>query len=142
MNSIIRSKQRGDESQSSLQEDSHEGCSLVTISTKWYSGYQQWTLTTAFFGLMGGFHAQFPEGRNMPRNDKGHDNVVLTPYVLIRLAKANMLPPVSSKLCKGRGKSDEIGKLFVIGQVSWFVLNCIGRKASNLPVTLIEIKYM
>jgi len=75
----------------------------------------------------------------MPRNDKGHDNVVLTPYILIRLAKANMLPPVSSKLCKGRGKSDEIGKLFVIGQVSWFVLNCIGRKASNLPVTLIEI---
>jgi len=26
MNNIIRSKQRGDESQSSLQEDSHEGC--------------------------------------------------------------------------------------------------------------------
>jgi len=50
-----------------------------------------------------------------------------------------MLPPVDSRLCKGRGKSDEIGKLFVIGQVSWFVLQCIGRKASGLPVTLLEI---
>jgi hypothetical protein len=42
-------------------------------------------------------------------------------------------------VCKERGKSDELGKLFVLGQVVWFGLQCIARKATGLPVTLLEI---
>jgi len=57
----------------------------------------------------------------------------------MKLAKGNMLPPIDCGLCKERGKTDEIGKLFVIGQVSWFVLQCVGRKAAGLPVTLLVI---
>ena len=112
----------------------HHGCPASAITS--LTRFQRWNLTTAFFGIMGGFQAKFGDGSDF-RGDP--DTPILTPSLLIRLAGEKMLPPVDSRLCKGRGKSDEIGKLFVIGQVSWFVLQCIGRKASGLPVTLLEI---
>jgi len=112
----------------------HQSCPASAITSR--TSFQRWNLTTAFFGIMGGFQAKFGDGSDF----RGDPNTpILTPRLLIRLAKEKMLPPVDNHLCKGRGKSDEIGKLFVIGQVSWFVLQCIGRKASGLPVTLLEI---
>jgi len=130
MNKVIASR---NEDGQSTQLEPHQGCPASTITSD--TRFENWNLTTAFFGMMGGFEVKFT---GVKRDSKGRLDV-LTPKLLIGLARGNMLPPVDNWVCKDRGKSDEIGKLFVVGQVTWFILQCIGRKAAGLPVTLLEI---
>jgi len=130
MNKVIASR---NEDGQSTQLEPHQGCPAAAITSD--TRFENWNLTTAFFGMMGGFEVKF--GRVESDSEGRRD--VLTPKLLIGLARGNMLAPVDNWVCKDRGKSDEIGKLFVVGQVTWFILQCIGRKATGLPVTLLEI---
>jgi len=131
MNKIIDSR---NEDGQSAQLEPHQGCPTASAITS-HIPFENWNLTTAFFGIMGGFEVKFT---GVETDSEGSKDV-LTPKLLISLARGNMLPPVDNSVCKDRGKSDEIGKLFVVGQVTWFILQCIGRKAAGLPVTLLEI---
>jgi len=137
MNAIIGQKDQSAAREDTQGEEGHLGCpaSSITSETK----FERWNLTTAFFGIMGGFQVKFKDGSEVPKDTEGLSKVNLVPELLILLAKGKMLPPVERRVCKERGKSDELGKLFVLGQVVWFGLQCIARKASGLPVTLLEI---
>ena len=118
-------------------DDDHHGCPPSTIITS-EKELNHWNLTISFFALMGGFKLKC-DGATFNKDRAGRPQYTISPQALINMARKGILPPLNHRLCKERGKSDAIGKLFVVGQVAWFMLQCIARKASGLPVTLLEI---
>jgi hypothetical protein len=50
-----------------------------------------------------------------------------------------MLPEITKEMIKNRSKTDELAKGLTILQVSWMMIQTIGRKIDGLPVTLLEL---
>ena len=50
-----------------------------------------------------------------------------------------VIPFITEKEIKDRGKSDGISKFIVLLQISWFVIQCIARGIEHLPLTQLEI---
>jgi len=59
----------------------------------------------------------------------------------MEFAKAELITPdiLNDKDIADRSKADSLGKLLVCVQALWMVVNCIARKASGRPTTLIEL---
>jgi hypothetical protein len=111
----------------------HNGCPLSSMTSN--PKLKRWNLTIAFFTCMGGFKLKLDDEAD---SDLRTDSIVI-PEVMLFVARRGVLPPIDESLCNARAKSDAIGKIFVVGQVSWFIMQCIARKAAGLPITLLEI---
>ena len=59
----------------------------------------------------------------------------------MEFARAELITPdiLNHKDIADRSKADSLGKLLVCVQALWMVVNCIARKASGRPTTLIEL---
>lgn len=70
---------------------------------------EEWTAEHGFFAIMGG------------------------------VAILGLLPDISFKAIRKKSRSSLLAKGIVCGQVSWMLVQVIARKASGLPVTLLEL---
>jgi hypothetical protein len=90
-----------------------------------------WTKTHGHFIQMGGF--MLFEGSTA----KG----VLFPERFAELMRAGKIefPTVTVEEIEDRSKADEFSKLIALGQTSWFVAQCLARRAQHLDLTLVEL---
>ncbi|KDR77202.1 hypothetical protein GALMADRAFT_139214 [Galerina marginata CBS 339.88] len=97
---------------------------------KMYQGYE-WTKTHGYFIQMGGF-TLFSGGKPL--------RVLLSNEMedLLRAGKIDF-PTITEEEIKDRSKSDGLSKVLVIGQTSWFVSQCIARRAQGLILTELEL---
>jgi len=95
----------------------------------------QISMVAAFYIVMGGFAYDISDLSNH------HEYIALTPKGFMEFAKAGHITPdiLNDKGIADRSKADPLGKLLVSIQALWMVVNCIARKASGLPTTLIEL---
>ena len=101
---------------------------------------EKWTLSLGFFGVMGGFEAEHPE--LVSPDNYVHGNVfTLTPQGVLLLFELGLLPGVKTlKRCiADKNKADSLAKGLICFQAVWMLLQTITRKASGLPVTLLEL---
>jgi hypothetical protein len=90
-----------------------------------------WTLTHAFFLIMGGFTLH--EGGKPVR--------VLEARELEELSEAGKIawPTITEEEIADRSKGDYLSKTIVLFQTTWFIGQCIARGASKLAVTELEV---
>lgn len=90
------------------------------------------SLEGVFFACMGGFAL---------RQGGSYFNTTLTPEGFHYFTTLRYIQPATYRqsIITDKGKADFIGKLLVVCQALWLVVQCIVRKASGLPVTLLEV---
>jgi hypothetical protein len=92
-------------------------------------------MVSAFYIVMGGFAYDI---RDLSDH---HRYIALTPAGFMAFAKAELITPdcLNNDDIADRSKADSLGKLLVCLQALWLVVNCIARKASGKPTTLLEL---
>jgi hypothetical protein len=99
-------------------------------------GFTEWSLEQSFFIIMGGLW--------------GHCSNVERPFVILpagvlRLVDRGIItvedpgPILSTRQIRDRSKVDTVGRVVTILQVSWMVLQVVGRLAAGLPLATLEI---
>jgi hypothetical protein len=89
---------------------------------------------------MGGFAFDVSnESEPFLRDGTAPSRVVLTARGVRLLAKCGLLPPITAEFIADKSKADSLAKVLVCGQATWCLVQFIGRKASHLPVTLLEV---
>jgi hypothetical protein len=69
----------------------------------------------------------------------GSPSLRFTSHAIVLLAELDKLPNVSIADIKDKSKADGLAKTLVCLQATWLILQCAGRLASRLPITLLEI---
>ena len=94
-------------------------------------GFSNWTLRHSFYANMGGFILQPRDSSPFPIHG----------LHLVYLLKEGYLalPDITSEEISDKSKANLLAKALVCLQTGWFVLQCIGRVAQNLPLTALEI---
>ena len=99
----------------------------------------EWTMSHSFCAIMGGFVIDTgrPDAPFLP----GSPRLTLSPDGVLFLAKheKDLLTSIPMESITNRSKSDSIAKLLICLQAMWMIFQCIGRLASHLPITLLEI---
>ncbi|KAF8535523.1 hypothetical protein BDD12DRAFT_751767 [Trichophaea hybrida] len=105
--------------------------STVTRDERWCNI----SMVSAFYIVMGGF------AYNVSDLSDEIAYIALTPKGFMGFAEAGLINPdlLKDDDIKDRSKADSLGKLLVCVQALWMVVNCIARKASHKPTTLIEL---
>ncbi|PVG00178.1 hypothetical protein CPB86DRAFT_229568 [Serendipita vermifera] len=100
-----------------------------------------WTTAHGFFVSMGGFHAFVREQADGAPLTHESDE----PYYplhrdeVMRMYRDRQLDlPLESEI-QDRGKTDWLAKTIVMLQTSWFIIQCIARRAAHLPITELEV---
>jgi len=96
-----------------------------------------WTFEQAFFAVMGGFAVE--NDYLNESNVKVTIRRILTIDGVLLLAKFGLLPHIDPEAISERSKADNIAKLLVLSQITWFGLQVIGRLVSKIPVTPLEL---
>lgn len=94
---------------------------------------KEFSMTYCFYAVMGGFMVDVSDI---------HDDcslLTLQPSGIVNLAKNGHFIEISEKSIKDKSKADVLAKLLVCVQVVWMIIQCIGRKAEALPISLLEI---
>lgn len=94
---------------------------------------EKFGMAYCFYVVMGGFVVDVSEI---------HDScslLTLQPLGIVELAKNGHFLEISEKAIKDKSKADVLAKLLVCVQVLWMVIQCIGRTAEGLPISLLEI---
>ncbi len=86
----------------------------------------------AFFVVMGGFVVE-----SQPFCPSSH--LTFTPGGIYELAKAGLLPRISTEVVEDKSKADAIAKLIVCVQALWFLVQSIARVKQGMQLTLLEI---
>ena len=68
--------------------------------------------------------------------------MTLTPCGIIALARQGEFVDISPEGITDKSKADIFTKTLICIQVSWMVIQCIARKATGYPLTLLEIHAM
>ncbi|KAG6997845.1 hypothetical protein G7Y79_00037g073630 [Physcia stellaris] len=93
-------------------------------------GYH-WTMQHAFYLNMGAVWLQPKDSKAFPLNATQLQHIVATGYM--------DLPTITEEEIWDKSKADKFAKIFACGQIGWLVLQCMGRKIQNLPITALEI---
>ncbi|KAL7276416.1 hypothetical protein RUND412_000588 [Rhizina undulata] len=100
------------------------------------------TEEVTFYAIMGGFVVE-SKSNSCDSDSDSPEPTTLTPASFFSLLTNSLLSDVTlGRLHKeviGLSKADILAKAMVCIQASWFVVQCIARKATGLPVTLIEL---
>ncbi|KAI1395782.1 hypothetical protein F4819DRAFT_500756 [Hypoxylon fuscum] len=104
----------------------------------------QWTMAHSFFACTGGFAFEIeflnrivPNRPDMETSEPRR--LTLTARGMAVLAKCGHLPSVRREDIEDKSKANSLAKATVIVQASWMLIQAIGRLASRLPVTPLEI---
>jgi hypothetical protein len=65
--------------------------------------------------------------------------LTLSPEAVIRLAEQGHFFAMSERAIKDKSKADVLAKGLVCFQVTWLLVQCIARKASGYPISLLEL---
>lgn len=103
--------------------------------TKEQTKSQSWTLDHGFFAMMGGYVISVEENNSWILDD----GPTVTPRGVLELASLGLLPEIDIDTIRGRSQTDRLAKAVVIIQVSWMLIQIMGRTVSNLPITLLEL---
>lgn len=104
-------------------------------------GGQGWTRTHGFFVLMGGFHAFTRDDTAKPSQDRdaGTPWYPLDRDTVLQLVKKNEIELPLEEEIQDRSKTDWLGTSLVILQTGWFVMQCIARGKTHLPLSELEV---
>lgn len=95
-------------------------------------------LRYGFFAVMGGIRVTLPV-----ELDRDYESdllrLTLTPGGLKLLAERGHFVLLDDAEIRDRSKADTFAKLLVCTQITWLLVDCIRRKSSGLPITLLEI---
>jgi hypothetical protein len=114
-----------------VEQDESKGSHSGRPAPRW----RDVTMVSAFYIVMGGFAYDI---RDLSDH---HRYIALTPEGFMAFAKAELITPdcLNNDDIADRSKADSLGKLLVCLQALWLVVNCIARKASGKPTTLVEL---
>ncbi|KAJ3576236.1 hypothetical protein NP233_g554 [Leucocoprinus birnbaumii] len=88
--------------------------------------YVRWTLTHGFLLTMGGLIAYTPESDSQTVITDARQ-LTSTPF------------DVPEEFINDRSKRDNLAKFIAILQTTWFIIQCVARWVSHLPVTALEV---
>ncbi|KAF9475603.1 hypothetical protein BDN70DRAFT_232064 [Pholiota conissans] len=90
-----------------------------------------WTKTHGYFIQMGGFVQYYGSRRGG----------VLSPERMEELLRKRLIefPSITEEEIQDRSKGDALSKIIVLGQTSWFIAQCITRRAQGLIMTELEL---
>src|SRR5579862_5714951 len=91
-------------------------------------GHDYWTLTHSFVALMGGIVSENSDGRILLGEIAKIDKAQLSRIILLMI--------------RDKSKSSNIVKTIACFQVGWLIVQCVGRRIQNLPITLLELATM
>jgi hypothetical protein len=94
-------------------------------------GYSTWTWTHAWYTEMGGFLLQTSDCDPFPLN-------AAQLHYLVK-EKLIEFPAITKKAIDDKNKAAAFVRFVTVIQISWFVLNTIGRAAQHLAVTTFEL---
>lgn len=95
------------------------------------SGFSEWTMTHAFFADMGGI-LLYPRGWvPFPVDAKQLHYLVINGYL--------PYPKLHKCSIEDKNKVEPLLRILTVGQILWFVLNCIARAAQKMEVTTLEL---
>ena len=94
---------------------------------------KKFSMTYCFYAVMGGFVVDVSD-----INEK-FSVAALQPSGIVNLAKTGHFIEIPEKTIKDKSKADLLAKSLACLQVSWMVIQCIGRRAIGLPISLLEI---
>jgi len=102
----------------------------VQLDERW----REISMVSAFYIVMGGFAFDVHDLSD-------HKYIALTPHGFMAFARAGLITPdiLKDDDIADRSKANQLGKLLVCVQALWMVVNCVARKASGRPTTLIEL---
>jgi hypothetical protein len=86
-----------------------------------------------FYAVMGGFRV------NVQQFSDTMSTAVLSPPAIVTLAQHGVFCDIERSTIQDKSKANSLAKGLVVLQVSWMVVQCIGRKTSELRLTLLEI---
>lgn len=112
------------------------------------AGVNGWTWTPAhsFFACSGGFALEL-ESLNHALKDEamgecestGPRRLTLTPKGVLMLVKMRGFPRIDEGEIQDKSKANDLSKTLVMIQATWMLIQVIGRLATRLPVTLLEV---
>jgi hypothetical protein len=94
---------------------------------------KKFSMTYCFYAIMGGFVVDVSDISDEL------SVVALQPSGIVHLAKRGHFIEIPEKAIKDKSKADLLAKSLVCLQVSWMVIQCIGRRAIGLPISLLEL---
>ncbi len=94
---------------------------------------EPFNLRYGFFAVMGGFRVP------SPGLEEESSLISLTSGAVRGLAYSGRFLYVDDREVQDRSKADGLAKLLICVQVSWLSIECIARKISHLPLTILEI---
>ncbi|KAI4869476.1 hypothetical protein F4820DRAFT_455816 [Hypoxylon rubiginosum] len=106
--------------------------------------YTEWTMSHSFFACTGGFAFELKSldqvMLNSP-NPKANrpQRLTLTARGMALLARCCYLPSVRKEEIEDKSKANDLAKAIVLVQASWMLIQVVGRLASKLPVTPLEV---
>ena len=102
---------------------------------------EKWTTIHGFYAGMGGLVFDLPYTMDSDDNvSKDHfTRLTLTSRGLAFLAKCGLLPEITVEEIVDKSKADSLSKFLSCLQALWMLVQVLGRVATNLPVTLIEV---
>lgn len=95
------------------------------------SGYGQWTMRLGFFADMGGFALEPKGGQSFPLNAKQLHWLIDEGHI--------EYPAVRPEEIWDKSKQDYLVKIITLVQVTYLVVECIGRTAQGLAITTLEL---
>ncbi|KAI5804847.1 hypothetical protein DFH27DRAFT_480753, partial [Peziza echinospora] len=100
-------------------------------------------LEKGFYIVMGGYKFMLPEREIYPPDTRKAfiltNPRTVTPQGAMVLARYGKLPVMKVEDINDKSKADALTKTLVCLQAIWMLIQCIARKAQQLPVTLLEI---
>ena len=123
--------------ESGLDENRSEDPPRNTLSGcyRWFHSNDRtrhiWSLRQTFFIVAGGIAAKTPYLKQ--------PSVTITPAGALELARMGVLSPLPHLTLDDKTKADPITKSLVCVQAGWFIVQCIARLTTDLPITLFEI---
>ncbi|MCJ1273929.1 hypothetical protein MMC21_001722 [Puttea exsequens] len=106
------------------------------------AGYLWWTEKHGFFANMGGFMLQARDKAQVGEPEpKYWTTFPLNADQLLYLMKHNYVKPlqIDKKLIREKDKVDGAIRILTLLQISWFLINVVGRAAQHLTITCLEL---
>ncbi|KAI1393447.1 uncharacterized protein F4822DRAFT_423916 [Hypoxylon trugodes] len=124
-----------------LVEQSLEDPKPSSLATKCS---EQWTMSHSFFACTGGFAFELAplESELLNPDDLIVDRprrLTLTARGVALLARCGHLPSIRREEIEDKSKANDLAKATVIIQAVWMLIQVVGRLASKLPVTPLEV---
>lgn len=113
--------------------NSHDG----EVKPNVRNGNDNWSMAHAFYAMMGGFVLQTRRDFLPGKKDRMTLTASGVRYLLEH--QPEMVPHVQEDDILDKSKASAFAKTLVCIQAAWFILQCVTRIATSLPISLLEV---